>query len=125
MGPSRLSSSAALGALALTMGLTGLVPAGATSGAAATAEGSQRAAGSLRMAVDAVGGASALRGLKTFQYRAGAARSILDEGAVPGSGASPAADGRGARALPAQGEQATTGPHRQRADVAGRRPPGE
>ncbi|WP_107766436.1 MBL fold metallo-hydrolase [Nocardioides terrigena] len=91
MGPSRLSSSAALGALALTMGLTGLVPAGATSGAAATAEGSQRAAGSLRMAVDAVGGASALRGLKTFQYRAGAARSILDEGAVPGSGASPAA----------------------------------
>lgn len=92
MGLSRLSRSTALGALALTMGLTGLAPAGASSGATtATADSSRGAGGSLRMAVDAVGGASALRGLKTFRYRASAQRSILDEGAVPGSGASPAA----------------------------------
>jgi glyoxylase-like metal-dependent hydrolase (beta-lactamase superfamily II) len=44
------------------------------------------------MAVDAVGGAAALRDMKSFTYRAEGDRSILDEGVVPGAGAQPAAE---------------------------------
>lgn len=86
------SRSTALGALALSMGLTGLGPAGATSQATtATADASVRAPASLRMAVDAVGGESSLRGLESFGLRTQSQRSILDEGVVPGDGVEPGA----------------------------------
>lgn len=87
-----LSRGTALGALALSMGVTGIGPSGATSEATTLApDASVRAPVSLRMAVNAVGGAASLRGLDAFRYQAEAERSILDEGLVPGDGAEPGA----------------------------------
>ena len=91
MGHTRMVGSTALGALVLTVGLAGLSPGVASSQAAHGGE-PPRSGGALQVAVDAVGGEEALRGLKSFDYRADTERSILDEGTVPGDGAQPAAD---------------------------------
>ena len=91
MGHSRMVGSTALSALLVTLGLAGLSP-GVASSQAPHDVASMRSGGALRMAVDAVGGEEALRGLTSFDYRADTARSILDEGVVPGDGAGPAAD---------------------------------
>ena len=86
-----LSRGAARGALALSMGFAGLGPLAPPGGAAPTAEVARRLPSSLRLAVDAVGGADELRGLESFTYSAESERSILDEGVVPGDGARPVA----------------------------------
>lgn len=88
-----LSTGAALGALALSMGFVGFVPV-APGGAAPAAESARRVPSALRMALDAVGGADGLRGLQSFRYSAQTERSILDEGVVPGDGSRPVAEVR-------------------------------
>jgi glyoxylase-like metal-dependent hydrolase (beta-lactamase superfamily II) len=89
-----LSPTATIGALALAVGLAGLVPATTTAGnASSAAPAAQARAGgpALRMAVAAVGGPRALRGLRSFRYAATGNRWIYDEGFRPGDRAKPTA----------------------------------
>jgi glyoxylase-like metal-dependent hydrolase (beta-lactamase superfamily II) len=89
-----LHTTATAGALALTVSLAGLLPATTTAGNASSApSGAQARAGgqALRMAVRAVGGAEALRGLRSFRYAATGNRWIYDEGVRPGDQARPSA----------------------------------
>ena len=90
-----LSPAATLGALALAVGLAGLVPVATTAGnASSTAPPrAQARAGdaALRLAVNAVGGPQALRGLRSFRYMASGSRWIYDEGFRPGEAAKPSA----------------------------------
>jgi glyoxylase-like metal-dependent hydrolase (beta-lactamase superfamily II) len=88
-----LSPTATIGALALTVSLAGLVPATGTASNASSAPQAQARAGNtaLRMAVRAVGGADALRGLRAFRYAASGQRWIYDEGVRPGDRAKPSA----------------------------------
>jgi glyoxylase-like metal-dependent hydrolase (beta-lactamase superfamily II) len=88
-----LSRGTAIGALAVSVGFAGLVPAAT----AAPQDNNARAAGgagaagrgpaALQLAVRAVGGAADLRGLRSFRYATSAQRWILDEARVPGVGA--------------------------------------
>jgi glyoxylase-like metal-dependent hydrolase (beta-lactamase superfamily II) len=84
-----LPRSTALGALAVAVGVGGLVPAATAAQQNATAPGGAQAA--LRAAVDAVGGAADLRGLRSFRYSATTQRWIHDEGFRPGGPATPSA----------------------------------
>ena len=90
-----LSSTATVGALALTVTLAGLLPATTTAGIASSAAppvAQARAEGpAFRMAVRAVGGREALRGLRSFRYAATGNRWIYDEGIRPGDRAKPSA----------------------------------
>lgn len=90
-----LSPAATLGALALAVGLAGLVPVATTAGnASPTAPPrAQARAGdtALQLAVRAVGGPQALRGLRSFRYTASGNRWIYDEGFRPGDRAKPSA----------------------------------
>ena len=88
-----LSPTATIGALALTVGLAGLVPATTSASNASSAPLAQARAGdpALRMAVAAVGGPRALRGLRSFRYHATGNRWIYDEGFRPGDRAKPSA----------------------------------
>ncbi|HEX5862080.1 MAG TPA: MBL fold metallo-hydrolase [Nocardioides sp.] len=85
--------SFSIGALALTLGLAGVVPATSAGSAPSAAPQAQARAGdqALRMAVRAVGGADALRGLRGFRYAATGQRWIFDEGVRPGDPAKPSA----------------------------------
>ncbi|MDQ4084982.1 MAG: MBL fold metallo-hydrolase [Actinomycetota bacterium] len=78
----RLGRGAAVGALAVSIGVAGLLPAATAAQQRAAAAGTGPAA--LRAAVQAVGGAADLRALRTFRYTARAQRSIHDEGLRPG-----------------------------------------
>jgi glyoxylase-like metal-dependent hydrolase (beta-lactamase superfamily II) len=78
-----------LGAFALTVGLAGLLPATTAGSAAPTQARAGDAA--LRLAVSGVGGADALRGLRSFRYVANGQRWIFDEGVRPGDRARPSA----------------------------------
>jgi glyoxylase-like metal-dependent hydrolase (beta-lactamase superfamily II) len=89
-----LHTTATAGALALTVSLAGLLPATTTAGnASSAAQFAQARAGgqALRMAVRAVGGPEALRGLRSFRYAASGNRWIFDEGIRPGDPAKPSA----------------------------------
>lgn len=86
------TSAIAMGAVALSVGLAGLVPAvGAPPGdTAKVAEAKAKAPRALRLAVRAVGGPSALAGLRAFEYAASGRTWIHDEGVAPGDPAPPA-----------------------------------
>jgi glyoxylase-like metal-dependent hydrolase (beta-lactamase superfamily II) len=89
-----IQTTATASAFALTVGLAGLLPATTTAGNASSAPPlAQARAGdqALRLAVRAVGGAEALRGLRSFRYVASGNRWIYDEGVRPGSRAKPSA----------------------------------
>jgi glyoxylase-like metal-dependent hydrolase (beta-lactamase superfamily II) len=90
-----LPTTATAGALALAVSLAGLLPATTTAGNASSAAPglAQARAGdpALRMAVRAVGGPQALRGLRSFRYLATGERWIYDEGIRPGDRAKPSA----------------------------------
>lgn len=75
-----ITRTAALGALVSAVAFAGAGPLPA----AATTPQEDRALAALAMAVDAVGGAEALRGLRTYRYKARSMRGILDEGVAPG-----------------------------------------
>jgi glyoxylase-like metal-dependent hydrolase (beta-lactamase superfamily II) len=83
MRPRSFSRGAAIGALAVTVGMSGLVPA-ALAAESQGAAGGGRLPGALRAAVDAVGGAGNLRGLRSMRYRTTGTRFILDESFRPG-----------------------------------------
>jgi glyoxylase-like metal-dependent hydrolase (beta-lactamase superfamily II) len=86
-------TTATVGAFALTVGLAGLLPATSTAGNASAPPPAQARAGgaALRLAVQAVGGPQALRGLRSFRYAATGNRWIYDEGFRPGDRAKPSA----------------------------------
>jgi glyoxylase-like metal-dependent hydrolase (beta-lactamase superfamily II) len=86
-------TTATAGAFALTVGLAGLLPATTTAGNASAPPPAQARAGNqaLRLAVHAVGGPQALRGLRSFRYTATGNRWIYDEGFRPGDRAKPSA----------------------------------
>ncbi len=90
-----LPTTATAGAIALTVSLAGLLPATTTAGNASSAAPrlAQARAGdtALRLAVRAVGGPEALRGLRSFRYVASGTRWIFDEGVRPGDPARPSA----------------------------------
>jgi hypothetical protein len=90
-----LHTTATAGALALAVSLAGFLPATTTAGNASSAPPApaQARAGdpALRMAVRAVGGPQALRGLRSFRYLATGERWIYDEGIRPGDRAKPSA----------------------------------
>jgi glyoxylase-like metal-dependent hydrolase (beta-lactamase superfamily II) len=81
---------ASISALVLTVSLAGLVPVNATSAAAPQVQ-ARAVASAMRIAVRAVGGAEALRGLRSFRYSATGQRWIFDEGIRPGDPAKPSA----------------------------------
>jgi len=89
----KLVRGSMFGGLAITMGLGGLGTAAAVQQAPAPAAGAAAAKlpASLRMAADAVGSVSALRGLQSFKYNATSQRFILDEGFRTTNAVSPAA----------------------------------
>jgi len=90
-----LHTAATTGALALTLSVAGFLPATTTAGNASSAAPppAQARAGNqaLRLAVNAVGGPQALRGLRSFRYLASGNRWIYDEGVRPGDRAKPSA----------------------------------
>jgi glyoxylase-like metal-dependent hydrolase (beta-lactamase superfamily II) len=90
-----LPSTATVGALVLTVSLAGLLPATTAAGSATSAAPPPALARAgdqaLRLAVRAVGGPDALRGLRSFRYRATGERWIFDEGVRPGDRAKPSA----------------------------------
>ncbi len=90
-----LHTTATAGALALAVSLAGFLPATTTAGNASSAAPTlaQARAGdpALRMAIRAVGGPQALRGLRSFRYLATGERWIYDEGIRPGDRAKPSA----------------------------------
>ncbi len=90
-----LHTTATVGAVALTVSLAGFLPATTTAGNASSAAPTPAAARAgdqaLRMAVRAVGGPRALRGLRSFRYSATGQRWIYDEGIRPGDRAKPSA----------------------------------
>ena len=90
-----LHTTATTGALALTLSVAGFLPATTTAGNASSAAppAAQARAGdrALRLAVNAVGGPQALRGLRSFRYAASGSRWIYDEGVRPGDRAKPSA----------------------------------
>ena len=90
-----LPTTAMTGALALTLSVAGFLPATTTAGNASSAgaPAAQARAGdrALRLAVNAVGGPRALRGLQSFRYAASGSRWIYDEGVRPGDRAKPSA----------------------------------
>jgi glyoxylase-like metal-dependent hydrolase (beta-lactamase superfamily II) len=83
--------AAALGAVTVSVGLAGLVPAEGAPPGTATSRVAAPAQPALRLAVRAVGGADALAGLRSFEYDAAGRAWINDEGTRPGGPASPGA----------------------------------
>ena len=100
-----MSRTTAFGALAVSVGFAGLVPA--TTAAGGTAPAGQVPA-ALQRAVQTVGGAAALRDLRSFRYTASTQRFILDEARRPGVGSELAAtvESRLRYVLPAGGRRA-------------------
>ena len=89
-----LHTTATAGALALAVSLAGFLPATTTAGNASSAPplAQVRAGGpALGLAIRAVGGPQALRGLRSFRYLATGERWIYDEGIRPGDRAKPSA----------------------------------
>jgi glyoxylase-like metal-dependent hydrolase (beta-lactamase superfamily II) len=88
-----LQTTAAVGAFALTVSLAGLLPVTTAGTASSAPPDAQARAGApaLRLAVRAVGGPEALRGLRSFRYVANGNRWIFDEGFRPGERAKPSA----------------------------------
>jgi glyoxylase-like metal-dependent hydrolase (beta-lactamase superfamily II) len=86
----RLGRGTAIGALAVSVSVTGLLPA--ATAAQPGAAGAGRAPAALRVAAQAVGGSADLRALRTFRYSASAARFIHEEGLRPGGPARRIAD---------------------------------
>jgi glyoxylase-like metal-dependent hydrolase (beta-lactamase superfamily II) len=118
----RLGKGTAIGALAVSVSVAGLLPA-ATAALQGTA-GAGRAPAALRVAAQAVGGSADLRALRTFRYSASAVRFIHDEGLRPGGPAE-----RGATvesvvryALPAEGAPARVRIDADRTSVSVTRP---
>jgi glyoxylase-like metal-dependent hydrolase (beta-lactamase superfamily II) len=121
-----MSRSTAVGALAVAVGAAGLVPA-AVGSAAPTAAANARAgqvSAALQRAVDAVGGAAALRDLRSFRYSASTQRWVLDEAFRAGAGAELAAtvESRVRYVLPAGGRRAELRVDAVRTSSGGERP---
>jgi len=81
---------ATVAAMALSVSLAGLTPA-AGSPSPGTAARAVAAPRPLQLAVNAVGGAEALAGLRSFSYTTEGRRWIYDEGLRPGDRSAPSA----------------------------------